>query len=169
MGRPKSTFSPELARQAQADLDALDHYGVIQKLRAIIAAADNPIATVASIMGVASETIWRWAKAYEKEGIEGLYPKPKKAKPSKLSDAQKAEVLSWVDNRRDPTGAEVHWTLERLQQAIIDSFGKRLGINTIWTWLRKEGRKLKVPRPRHYKADADAQEAFKKTPGNSRS
>ncbi len=169
MGRPKSTCSQELARQAHADLDALDHYGVIQKLRAIIAAADHPIATVASIMGVASETIWRWAKTYEKEGVGGLYPKPKKAKPSKLNDAQKAEVLSWIDNRRDPAGRDIHWTLERLQQAIIDSFDKRLGVNTIWTWLRKEGRKLKVPRPRHYKADVDAQEAFKKTPGNSRS
>jgi transposase len=163
MGRPKSTFTPQLSRQAQADLDALDHHGVIQKLRAIIAAADNPTSRVAGIMGVTSETIWRWAKSYEKEGVGGLYPKPKKAKPSKLNDDQKAQVLSWVDERRDPEGRDVHWTLERLQQAIIDSFGKRLGINTIWTWLRKEGRKLKVPRPKHYKADAKAQAAFKKT------
>ena len=167
MGRSKSTFTLALARRAQADLDALDHHGVIQKLRAIIASTDNPTSLVASIMGVSSETIWRWAKAYEKEGVGGLYPKPKKAKPSKLSDDQKVEVLSWVDKRCDPMGRDVHWTLERLQQAIIDSFGKRLGINTIWTWLRKEGRKLKVPRPKHYKADPNAQEAFKKTPNYS--
>jgi transposase len=40
-------------------------------------------------------------------------------------------------------GENVHWTLERLRQAIIEEFGITLGINTIWVWLRRENRKLK--------------------------
>ena len=167
MGRHKTTFTLELASQAQSDLDALDHHGVIQKLRAIIAVSKNPISTVAEVIGVANETIWRWAKAYEKDGLEGLYPKHKRPKPSILSDEQKCQVLSWIDERKTPEGKDVHWTLERLRQAIEDQFGKTLGINTIWVWLRKEGRKLKVPRPRHYQADQNAQEAFKKTSKNT--
>ncbi len=164
MGRPKTIFTTELASRAQADLDALDHHGIIQKLRAIIAASKNPISTVSDVIGVADETIWRWAKAYKKEGIEGLYPKPKRPKPSKLNEEQKQQVLCWIDERKTPDGRDVHWTLERLRQAIADQFGQSLGINTIWVWLRKEGRKLKVPRPHHYQADPKAQEAFKKTP-----
>ena len=164
MARPKSIFSPELASRAQADLDALDQHGVIQKLRAIVAASRLPVATVAEVLCVATETVWRWAKAYEKEGLEGLYPKTRKPKPSKLDQDQKAEVLSWVDECRMFDGKTVHWTLERLRQSIADYFGVTLGINTIWVWLRKENRKLKVPRPRHFKGDKEAQEAFKKTP-----
>ena len=164
MGRPKTTFTPELASRAQADLDALDHHGIIQKLRAIIAVSKSPISTVAEVVGVANETIWRWAKAYEKEGLEGLYPKPKRPKPSKLTREQKLKVLFWIDERITPDGKDVHWTLERLRQTIADQFGQTLGINTIWVWLRKENRKLKVPRPRHYQSDQQAQEAFKKTP-----
>lgn len=163
MARPKSLFSPELALRAEADLAALDQHGVIQKLRAIVAASKLPTAVVADVLGVAVETIWRWAKAYEQEGLEGLYPKIRRAKPSKLNSGQKTEVLRWVDDCITPDNKAIHWTLERLRQAICDRFGVTLGINTIWVWLRKEGRKLKVPRPRHYKGDAEAQEAFKKT------
>lgn len=164
MARPKSLFSPELASRAQADLDVLDQRGIVQKLRAIVAASRLPTETVADVLGVATETIWRWAKAYEHGGLEGLYPKSRRAKPSKLDPEQKAEVLTWIDECRMPDGKMVHWTLERLRQAIADHFGVTLGINTIWVWLRKENRKLKVPRPHHFKGDKEAQETFKKTP-----
>jgi transposase len=167
MSRPKSIFSAELASKAQADLDALDHHGVIQKLRAIVAASKHPVEMVAEILGVAAETIWRWAKAYKAEGLEGLYPKPRRAKPSKLGPTQKDQVLAWIDESKTPDGKDVHWTLERLRQAVIDHFGITLGINTLWVWLRKEDRKPKVPRPRHYKGDIEAQEAFKKTPDST--
>ncbi|MHC1712957.1 MAG: helix-turn-helix domain-containing protein [Solidesulfovibrio sp.] len=167
MARPKSIFSPELALRAQADLETLDQHGVIQKLRAIIAGSRLPTAAVAEVLGVATETIWRWAKAYEKDGLEGLYPKTRRAKPSKLDADQRKTVLAWVDECRMPDGMAVHWTLKRLRQVITDSFGITLGINTIWVWLRKENRKLKVPRPRHVKGDEQAQEAFKKTPGDT--
>lgn len=164
MARPKFVFSAELASRAQVDLETLDQHGTIQKLRAIIAASKFPISNVAEVLGVASETIWRWARAYDQEGLEGLYPKSRRAKPSKLTLEQKSKVLKWIDECKTPSGSAVHWTLERLRQAIIDQFGVTLGINTIWVWLRKENRKLKVPRPHHYKGSPEAQEAFKKTP-----
>jgi len=167
MSRPKSIFSAELASKAQADLDALDHHGVIRKLKAIVAASKHSIETVAEVLDVAAETVWRWAKTYTTEGLEGLYPKPRRAKSSKLSPAQKEQVLAWIDESKTPEGKEVHWTLERLRQAIIDHFGVTLGINTLWVWLRKENRKPKVPRPRHYRGDSASQEAFKKTPDSA--
>ena len=129
-----------------------------------MAVAKLPVATVAEVLDVAAETIWRWAKAYDKHGVEGLYPKSRRPKPSKLTPDQKAEVLAWVDGCRTPGGKVIHWTLERLRQTIADHFGVTLGINTIWVWLRKENRKLKVPRPRHPDGDEKAQEALKKTP-----
>jgi len=162
MARPKLIFSEELAARAQADLDALDSNKITLKLRAIIVATKYPVSVVAEILGVAAETIWRWATAYQKDGLDGLYPKARKPKPSKLTSAQKSEVLSWLDAGKTGKGEHVHWTLERLRHAISEEFGVTLGINTIWVWLRKEGRKLKTPRPMHYEADKQAQDAFKK-------
>jgi len=94
MSRPESLFSSELASRAQADLDALDHHGIVQKLRAIVACSKLPVEAVANVLGVAAETIWRWAKAYEKHGLEGRYPKSRRAKPSKLNTDQKGVVLA---------------------------------------------------------------------------
>jgi transposase len=165
MARPKAVFLDDLATRAQADLDSLDHSKIAFKLHAIISATKYPVGTVAVILGVAAETIWRWATAYKKYGLDGLYPKTRNPKPSKLNSAQKAETLAWLDAGKTAKGEDIHWTLERLRQAIAEAFGITLGINTIWVWLRRENRKLKVPRPQHYKADKQAQEAFKKTLG----
>ena len=163
MARPKSVFSEELAARARADMELLDQHKIIQKLQAIVAASSFPIEIVAQVMGVSAETIWRWAKAYQEQGYEGLYPKPKKPKPSKLTPAQKVEVLAWLDACRNSDGERVHWTLERLQYSIMQEFGVSLVVSSIWVWLRRENRVLKVPQPRHGKADTLAQGAFKKT------
>jgi transposase len=163
MARPKSVFSEGLASRAKADMKLLDQHKILYKLQAIVASVSFPLETVAQVMGVAAETIWRWAKAYKNRGAEGLYPKPKKPKPSKLTAAQKDEVLAWLDGRINSAGDQMHWTLERLQYSIMKEFGVTLGISSIWVWLRREKRVLKVPRPRHAKADLQTQEAFKKT------
>ena len=69
MGRPKTIFTTELASRAQADLDALDHHGIIQKLRAIIAASKNPISTVSDVIGVADERFGGGPKHIKKRGL----------------------------------------------------------------------------------------------------
>ena len=163
MARPKSVFTESLAASAKADMKPLKHCKILQKLQAIVAATSFPIETVAQVIGVTAESIWRWAKAYQKNGLEGLYPQPKKPKPSKLTPAQKDDVLAWIDECKNPAGERVHWTLERLQYSIMQEFGASLCINSIWVWLRRQNRVLKVPRPQHAKADIQAQEAFKKT------
>ena len=162
MPRTKSVFSEELAARAKADIESLDRNRASMKLQAIVSAAKHPLATVADIVGVSPETIWRWAKAYGKEGLAGLYPKCRPPRQSKLDAAQKAAVYSWLDSGKTAEGKDAHWTLERLRHAIEQEFGITLGINTIWVWLRKEGRKTKASRPKRCKADKQAHREFKK-------
>jgi len=152
----------ELAKRALADLETIKGHKVAIKLKAVAAVAKRPAELVAEVMGVATQTIWRWVADYKTGGIAGLCPKPKKPKPSKLSAEQKAKVLSWLDEAKAPGGEDVLWTLSHLRHEIAEEFGVALGINTIWVWLRKEGWKLKVPRPKHHLADPAAQEEFKK-------
>ena len=168
MARPKASDLGCLAERAQADLAALDNGKAVLKLRAIVAVSAHPFETAAEILGVTVQSICNWIKAYRAGGLERLYPKAKRPKPSKLSEEQKAQALKWLDAAKTPGGRHAHWTLEKLRQAFIDEFGTELSINAIWVWLRKEGKKLKVPRPKHYKADEAAQEEFKKKLPRSR-
>jgi len=162
MGRPKSVFSEALAARALADLGRHPGHRVAMKLKAIAAAAKHPVACVAEVMGVAAETVWRWAVAYGEGGEAALGPKPKRGKPSKLTEGQKAAVLSWLAEGRTAKGDAAHWTLEGLRLAIAEEYDVTLGTTTIWTWLRKNGWRQKAPRPRHCKADGQAQADFKK-------
>jgi transposase len=73
-------------------------------------------------------------------------------------------VLSWLDAGQTPDGDPVHWTLDGRRLAVAERFGTSLTVNAIWAWLRREGWRPKVPRPRHHSADAGAQAEFKKKP-----
>ena len=79
-------------------------------------------------MEVVAETIWRWATAYRKYGLESLYPQSRPPKPSKFTSAQKATMLAWLYAGKTAEGENIHWTLERLRQAILEAFGITLGI-----------------------------------------
>jgi transposase len=162
MARPKAADLCDLAARAESDLEGLDKDKAVQKLRAIVSVSTHPYETVADILHVTAQTLCNWVSAYRERGLEGLRAKPKKPKPSKLSPEQKAAVLSWLEAGETADGDPIHWTLGALRLAIAGKFGVSLGINTIWVWLRKDGWKPKVPRPRHYSADAAAQDEFKK-------
>ena len=108
MARPKSVFSEALAERAKADIEKLDRNRVSMKLQAIASAAKHPLATVADVAGVSPETIWRWAKAYGKEGLAGLCPKPRPPRQSKLSQEQKAAVYSWLEAGKTAGGKDTH-------------------------------------------------------------
>ena len=165
MGRPKESVDEALSARALRDLLTLPQGRVAVRLHAISRAAEHPLKVVAEILGITPKTLWLWIRKYRAGGMEAIIDQPKAARRRKLSQAQEQTVLGWVDGSVDRQGRQVHWTLERVSQAIRDEFGVRLGISTIWTWFKKERRSLGVPRPVHYKADPRLQEALKKTPG----
>jgi transposase len=105
-------------------------------------------------MDVTAQTVLRWVAVYREGGADGLRPRPKRPRPSKLDAGQKAAVLSWLETEKTAKGEPVHWTLGRLRAAIAGEFKVDLCANAIWVWLRKEGWRPKVPRPRRHAADA---------------
>jgi len=149
MAREKTKFTKNLTECAKGELEHLikeDKIGkikVAKKLYAIVAATKNPIETVAKIFDVTPATLWRWGKDYNDYGIKGLYTQSKEPKGSKLTQEQKAEVLSWIRTSKTAESEDDLWTLEKLRTAIAERFGVTLGINTIWAWLKREGVNLK--------------------------
>ena len=97
MARPKSLFLEDLAVRAQSDLNFLKDSKIALKLKAIIAATKHSISIVAEIFGVVEETIWRWGTSYRKEGLDGLYPKPRRPNLQNLLQLRKLKYfLGWM-------------------------------------------------------------------------
>jgi transposase len=54
------------------------------------------------------------------------------------------------------------WTSQKVADWLASKRGKKVNVARGWEWLKRLGFSLQTPRPRHAKADKQAQEAFKK-------
>jgi transposase len=167
MGRRKSTseVNATLLVQAQADLKNLREGKVAMRLVAIVALGQGrTLQEVAGFMGVVRQRPAEWVRLYKAHGVKGLEDRAKGHRQARLTQAQEARVKGWVSRGLDPDGRPVHWTIQGLRVAMEERLDVRYGKTRVWELLRKWGYRLKVPRPRHAKADPAAQRAFKKTP-----
>ncbi len=162
MARPKAVIDASLAGRAEAALKTLPDSKVCIRLKAIISSARYPIKLVSSVFGTDRTTLWRWIKRFASEGVAGLADETKGHKPAKLGLEQRQQVASWLEEGRNGQGEPIFWTLQKLMLAIETEFGISLGQTATWDLVRQLGFRQKVPRPRHAKADKQAQESFKK-------
>lgn len=162
MARPKEVIDSALARRAEADIKSFSGYKIGLRLQAIISCAAHPLDTVSSVLGVSRQTVWRWIKRYQSEGVDGLQDQPRGHNPRKLTDGQADQLRMWLQAGRDARGQLVHWTLARLVLEVEREFGIQISQTALWRLIRGMGFKQKVPRPSHAMADPKAQEAFKK-------
>ncbi len=101
---------------------------------------------------------------YNAEGLAGLANRPSPGRRCRLSVEQKAELAAWVEAGPDPErDGVVRWRRRDLKRRIEVEFGVVMHERTVSEQLRALGLRRLVPRPKHPKADMDAQEAFKKT------
>jgi len=162
MARPKAVIDAALAEKAEAALKDLPNCKVCIRLKAIISSARYPISLVSSVFGTDRTTLWRWIKRFASKGISGLTDAPKGHKPPKLGAEQRQRVAGWLEEGRNSQGESIFWTLPKLMLAIETEFGISLGKTATWDLVHQLGFRQKVPRPRHAKADKQAQESFKK-------
>jgi transposase len=162
MGRPKAVIDATLVEKAEAALKDFPNCKVCIRLKAIISCARYPIGLVGSVFGTDRTTLWRWIKRFSSKGIAGLADEPKGHKPPKLGSEHRQQVAGWLEESRNSKGEPIFWTLAKLALAIETEFGITLGKTATWELVRQLGFRQQVPRPRHAKADKQAQESFKK-------
>jgi transposase len=63
---------------------------------------------------------------------------------------------------RQPPADGGLWTSQKVADWLSSKRGKKVNVARGWEWLKRLGFSLQTPRPRHAKADAQAQEGFKK-------
>lgn len=106
-------------------------------------------------------TIQTWLRNFRNFGIERLYIKPTKVKPSRIS--KQAEI--WLVNfltmaGSDDTGG--HITGKQLQSIITKEFSIKCCLQTIYNTLHRLKFSWITSRSKHPKSNAEIQELYKK-------
>src|SRR5215472_18447692 len=116
---------------------------------------------VASITGHSAYWIGRIARRYNQQGPNGVKDLRHQTRPSipLLSASQQDELVAALSVGSAPEGER--WSGRTVAACISQRLGRRVGRQLGWTYLRRLGARLRMPRPRHVEADPQAQADFK--------
>ena len=153
--------SGEVRRLAKRAKDA----GQARRLLAIAAVLDGASREeAAKIGGMDRQTLRDWVIRFNEQGPEGLVNKPSPGAPGKLTDEHKAFLARLIDEGPIPAiHGVVRWRACDLIMQLHEEFGLSVSDDTIYRALKELGFSHVSARPKAYKQDPDAMEAFKKT------
>src|SRR3954469_12021460 len=118
--------------------------------------------TAARAAGMDRQTLRDWVHRYNAEGLAGLHDRRRPGRKPRLTPAQEAELAAAVEQGPDPDrDGVVRWRRVDLRALIEARFAVRLHERSVGKVLRRLGFTRLSGRPRHPKADAAAQAAFK--------
>lgn len=131
------------------------------RLQIIILARQGQTAPqIAQALSVSRRSLQEWVRRYNRSGLEGLQDR-RGGNHRHLSAAQEKELCAYLDR----TAADPRDGVRRgqdLRQWIHQHFHVLYSLNGIYDLLHRLGYSCLMPRPRHARADPQAQEAFKK-------
>jgi transposase len=148
----------ELGRRYRAARDRVErgHLQVVWLL-----AQGRDAAEVARVMGLSGRWVAEIARRYNESGPEGLGDRRRgNAGARPLLDGAQREALAEALGDVPPEGGL--WSGPKVAAWIARTTGREVRPQRGWDYLGKLGFSLKRPRPRHAKADPEAQAAFKK-------
>src|SRR5471032_1815077 len=120
--------------------------------------------TAAETCGMDRQTLRDWVHRYNAEGLTGLHDLTPPGPKPKLTAEQQAELAKLVEAGPVPARhGVVRWRRVDLRDELQRRFGVALHERSVGKVLAKLGYRRISVRPRHPKADEEAQETFKKT------
>ena len=153
--------SSEVRRFAKRAKDAAQ----ARRLLAIATVLDGaPRTEAATIGGMDRQTLRDWVIRFNERGPEGLINIPSPGGPAKLGDEHKAFLARIVDEGPIPAiHGVVRWRACDLIMRLHEEFGLSVSDDTIYRALKDLSFSHVSARPKAYRQDAEAMEAFKKT------
>lgn len=116
---------------------------------------------IAQIVRIDEETVRRWLKRYQAEGVTGLADVPHGHAPAKVTAADQARLVQSVRQRPRSLGQPYSlWTLQRLADYLAEQTGIRVGIETVRLHLKAAG--IVMSRPQHKISSPDPEYQLKK-------
>ena len=116
------------------------------------------------MLGVSKQAVWLWVSQYNKDGLEGLVRQGRGGRRWSLLSWPREEALLKSFEKKALGGELI--TVKQMLPKICQAAGEEVSLAYVYRLLRRHQWRKLGPRPRHVKADPQAQEEFKK---NSRS
>jgi|SRR5688572_28645055 len=118
-------------------------------------------AAIAEIVRLNEQTVRRWLKRYQAEGLEGLKDKPRPGAMRAVTAAYRDLLLSAVRQRPRSIGLEYSmWTCQRLVDYLAEATGIRVSDETVRHYLAQGG--IVLSRPQHKISSPDPEYELKK-------
>src|SRR4029450_2125485 len=116
------------------------------------------------IGGMDRQTLRDWVIRFNEEGPDSLVNKSSPGAPGKLTEEHKAVLVRLVEEGPIPAvDGGVRWRGGDLIMRLYEEFGISVSDDTVYRALKDLGFSHVSARPKAYKQNADAMEAFKKT------
>lgn len=118
-------------------------------------------AQIANIVRKDEQTVRRWIKRFNQEGVEGLSDAPRSGARRKVTDSYRERLLTVV--RRRPRSLEQPyslWTLARLADFMAEETGLRVSAETVRLILKTN--EIVMSRPQHKISSPDPEYEVKK-------
>lgn len=166
MGQPiavrRDFAAPEVRRLARRAKDS----NQVRRLLAIAAVLDGGSrAEAAKVGGMDRQTLRDWVIRFNEQGPDGLINIPAPGAPAKLDTEHRALLARIVDEGPTPPIHDVvRWRACDLIMRLYEEFGISVSDDTVYRALKDLGFSHVSARPRAYKQDPEAIEAFKKIP-----
>lgn len=114
----------------------------------------QPYETITEMMRIDGQTLRRWIKRFNAEGVDGLLDKARSGRPRKIPSELGSGLKLVI---KDPSLAnQTHWTARKFHGYLRDELGLEVGYRATVNWLHDHGFRLKVPRSWPLKQDEEA-------------
>jgi len=139
--------------------------GQARRLLAIAAVLDGALREDAAMVGgMDRQTLRDWVLRFNEQGPEGLINKSAPGAPCKLGKRHMAFLARLVEEGPIPAvHGVVRWRACDLIMLLHEEFGVSVSDDTVYRALKKLGFAHVSARPKAYRQDSDAVEAFKKS------
>ena len=145
---------PSLTPWQHKELDHLYHSTKAPRLRTraqmVLLSVEQglKVPQIAAVVRESEATVLRWLKRYLAEGMEGLQDAPRPGRPSEVTAAYRATLLTAVRRRPRSLGLPFSlWTLQRLVDYLAEQTGIRVSDETVRRALKQAG--IVLSRPQH--------------------
>lgn len=131
------------------------------RARAVILTRRGWIADhVADALGCSLRSVRQWLAAYRQGGVAALDDRPRSGRPATLAEAEHERFLARIDAGPTPEDGVCALRGEDIRRILADEFAASYSLAGVYLLLHRLGRSSLAPRPRHRKADPEAQEEF---------
>jgi len=156
MSGVSKAISDELFFHAKESLRGLGKYGRISiKLQAIIVAKEFGVSLAAKVFATSRPTIMSWIKKFQQDAENGLEIQSGRGRKMIVNANTKAIAYQFMLSNPNAT-------IEELRQLIQQEQHVKISPSSVNNLVKQLGLSYITPRPRHYKADLEKQEDFKK-------